>query len=199
MERIKAGRVTLFKWICEKCGEENLTGEDSTQCIGCRTLFKFDKKKSTFRVIAARDKRKTFGKAFRASLAEEQDGLCFWCGNVFGDYIVKQGVLRRLEIIVEHVNPVSYSFDNGKDNLVASCQVCNGWKGAKVFTSNDECRGYLMRKWASWEQRKLIVHVKEIEDKTRVIYDRITSCWHSCITRSTGKMFRMFRRFTKRS
>ena len=164
MLKIKVGKITLAKWVCPVCGEENLTGYDSLVCQnrGCLQVFENAEFKRT-RVIAGRERRSPISRARAREIAESQDGYCFWCEHEFGSYVLKQNVVRRLEIVVDHVSPWAYSLDHGTKNLVASCQICNGWKSALVFQTEEECRGFLKRKWTRWEQSGLI-HFIEDED-----------------------------------
>ena len=164
MLKIKVGKVTLAKWDCPACGEENLTGYDSLVCQnrGCKAIFQ-NAEFSRTRVIARRERRDPISRAVAKKIAEAQDGRCFWCENEFGEYVMKQGVVRRLEIVVDHVIPWAFSLDHGRQNLVASCQICNGWKSALVFESEEECRGFLKRKWTRWEQSGLIHFLEDDE------------------------------------
>ena len=76
--------------------------------------------------------------------------LCFWCFREFGTAVKHR---RRGWIILskhsDHALPYSYSRDNSKSNLVTACNLCNQWKGSRVFDSDDECRAYLEQKWRS--------------------------------------------------
>ena len=164
MLKIKVGKVTLAKWICPSCGEENLTGYDSLVCQnrGCNLVFENAEFKRT-RVIARRERRDPVSRVMARRIADQQEGRCFWCENEFGMYVMKQNVVRRLEIVVDHVLPWSFSLDQGKKNLVASCQICNGWKSSLIFDSEEDCRGFLKRKWTRWEQSGLIHFIEDDE------------------------------------
>ena len=76
--------------------------------------------------------------------------LCFWCFREFGTAVKHR---RRGWIVltkhIDHASPYSYSRNNSKSNLVTACNLCNQWKGSRVFDSDDECRAYLERKWRS--------------------------------------------------
>lgn len=159
MLKIKVGKVTLAKWACPICGEENLTGFDNLECQCGRSFEPSGKEK--VRVIPVSSRRKPVSRKKAKQLAEEQGGRCFWCGNEFGEYIVKQGIVRRLEVVVDHLVPWAYSLNHGQENFVAACQICNGWKSSLVFASEEDCRGFLLRKWTRWESSGLI---EKLED-----------------------------------
>ena len=163
MLKIKIGKVTLAKWDCPICGEENLTGNDSIVCQNRRCNARFAPDFKRTRVISRAARRRPTSRFAANRLAEKQGGRCFWCENEFGEYVMKQGVVRRLEVVVDHVLPWAYSFDSGQENLVAACQICNGWKSSLVFETEDDCRGFLKRKWTRWEQSGLI-HFLEDDD-----------------------------------
>ena len=163
MLKIKVGKVTLAKWDCPFCGEENLTGYDSLVCQnrGCNARFDANFKRT--RVISRSERRRPVSRVTASRLAESQNNRCFWCENEFGEYVMKQGVVRRLDVVVDHVLPWTYSLNHGEENLVASCQICNGWKSSLVFETEDDCRGFLKRKWTRWEQSGLIHFLEDDE------------------------------------
>jgi hypothetical protein len=53
-------------------------------------------------------------------LEEEQDMLCYYCGDIMGKYHI------------EHKTPLSRGCSNTKENLVLSCAACNYEKWAKT-------------------------------------------------------------------
>lgn len=68
-------------------------------------------------------------------LYEEQNGLCFYCGqNIYWSI--------PYDVHVEHVQPLSKNGSNGLENLALTCAECNLEKGNKTV---DEWR--LIRGW----------------------------------------------------
>ena len=74
--------------------------------------------------------------------------MCFWCFREIGTTVKHR---RRGWITLtkhaDHASPYSYSRNNSKSNIVTACNLCNQWKGSRVFESDDVCRQYLEQKW----------------------------------------------------
>ena len=83
----------------------------------------------------------------RRSVLEDQSHRCFYCDRPFGSTEIVNGRLRRLKIHWDHVVPFAYARDNSTSNFVASCNICNAWKGALVFETVEHARLYLAGKW----------------------------------------------------
>lgn len=95
---------------------------------------------------------------------ERQKNCCFWCRFRFGQSFKHDGKEITLSPVWDHALPFAYSRNNSVLNYVASCQLCNSWKGSKVFDTVDDCRKYLQEKWAKLAQE----HQKkrlELEDR----------------------------------
>lgn len=82
------------------------------------------------------------------TLLMEQDNCCTYCGHKFGTGVFspKRG-LTWLEVNWDHFIPYTWSRKNDEDNWVVSCQICNQLKGSLLFTSIDDARKYLEKKW----------------------------------------------------
>lgn len=63
-------------------------------------------------------------------ILESQKGACFWCRNVFGQYVVAAQWRRPRQLLIQwdHRKPYAYDQDNGDQNFVAACTLCNRWK-----------------------------------------------------------------------
>ncbi len=59
----------------------------------------------------------------------------------------------KLQIVWDHLFPYAFSQDNGVENFVASCQICNAYKGAIMFQTIEEARTYIATQWELDEDR----------------------------------------------
>lgn len=82
-------------------------------------------------------------------LAAETGFACAYCQVIFGSVVRRPGhdsEVTRLEL--DHIVPVSWSgHEGGEVDVVASCQVCNGLKGDRLFDSVDNARRHIDRLW----------------------------------------------------
>lgn len=65
----------------------------------------------------------------RAEIFAESNNQCFYCGDPAE--------------CIDHIIPWDFSRDSSKGNLVASCLLCNGIAGAKIFDNLEEKREYI--------------------------------------------------------
>ena len=160
MERIICGKITLFREICPRCKEYNLSGESKFIC-NCGQKYNGTLLNRTR--IEAVNKRRKHLKKYEKILKLKQKNKCYWCGRDFGRlYLKKQNSefkLRELKAHVDHIIPFSFEQRDEIDNLCASCSVCNLWKSSKMFEKEEECKIYLKRKWeTAIEDGKVKLH-----------------------------------------
>jgi hypothetical protein len=158
-KRIKSrgyGDISLQRGICSSCGEECLICKDGmSSCCGEHST----PHDSGYFVqeVPGRKRRRTLSHYFKMKILEEQENKCYWCGKVFGSYIMSpKGHLKLLTPCYDHYIPLSFMQGNRKDNFVAACQRCNLHKSAKIITSEQgevDMKIYLQKKWATggWE------------------------------------------------
>jgi hypothetical protein len=88
---------------------------------------------------------------FQREQLDRQNHRCFWCDRAFGDPYVRagrgKGGLKFLRVAWDHVIPIAVDGTNHEDNFVASCNVCNGFKGAKIFANETAMRAWLKSRW----------------------------------------------------
>ena len=88
---------------------------------------------------------------FQREQLDRQNHRCFWCDRAFGDPYVRagrgKGGLKFLRVAWDHVIPIAVDGTNHEDNFVASCNVCNGFKGAKIFANETAMRAWLRSRW----------------------------------------------------
>lgn len=80
-------------------------------------------------------------------LVTESDERCYWCGREFGSRWSVKGRIRRLRLEWDHVIPQSQDGAGDVDNMVPSCNICNGWKSDRVFDTEAEIRVFLEDQW----------------------------------------------------
>ena len=91
----------------------------------------------------------------RFRILQWQEYTCFWCGHTFGssykrrrsNHQLDQGVLT---IEWDHKIPYVYSQDGRPENIVASCQLCNGFKGSHYFDSTKDGKTFLKERWIKY-------------------------------------------------
>jgi hypothetical protein len=74
--------------------------------------------------------RPLLSKAMKNKILEKYDNECQYC------YSAAE--------VVDHIIPLSYSLDNGEENLIASCWLCNAIAGDRVFRSFGQKRKYII-------------------------------------------------------
>ena len=105
MEKIIIGKIILFRLLCPKCGEYNLSGDNYFLCTYCKT--KYDGEKIESQRIVTGVKRKNYSVTGKKYLLQKQDNKCFYCGNEFGIYYYKSGRVRTLAYHADHQIPYS--------------------------------------------------------------------------------------------
>lgn len=81
------------------------------------------------------------------TLLQESHERCYWCAREFGSRWVLRGRLRRLRLEWDHVIPESRDGATNIDNMVPSCNICNGWKSDREFATEAEIRAFLEDQW----------------------------------------------------
>lgn len=134
------GSVQMTKAVCPRCGKEALALGGVTAC--CDAASTTDPQGVSRKVGDIVPRGRPTIERQRQALAE-QGHLCFWCLQPFGQLEWRKRRLVVLRPVWDHLSPYVYSQDNHDDNFVASCQVCNGIKHAKMFDSVEACRAYI--------------------------------------------------------
>lgn len=139
------GSVGIQRVTCPECGRSAFVIDNETACCGVE--FKLVPKRAKQFSQPPKQRRRP-GKADQARILTEQQGCCFYCKNPFGHVVLYKHRLVELKVRWDHILPWSYGMNNRAENFVASCQVCNGYKGNLVFASTEDARGYILRKAA---------------------------------------------------
>lgn len=85
----------------------------------------------------------------RWTFAAETGFACIYCAVVFGSVARRprhEPVIVVME--VDHFKPVAWTgIEIDKDNFVAACQICNGFKQDMLFDSIANARRHIDRQW----------------------------------------------------
>lgn len=143
-EKIRCGNATLFRVACPNCRAINLSGENIILCVECK--MKFEAKTDRVRVLINKKQRNRIKAATKRRIIEQQKNRCFWCGTNLNGYYILRGRMNKTRTHFDHVVPFVYQQNDSEENLVASCNICNGIKSCLVFESNEACRHYILKK-----------------------------------------------------
>ena len=141
------GRVKLERAFCWECERHALIIDGKIQC--CGQVVKGDKIKAERRMTPPVKGRKQMGVRFKKKQLELQDYRCLYCRQAFGSIVYRATKKNyvRLQVNWDHRIPFAYGQDNGEENVVAACHVCNGWKADLIFMSLEQVRTYVQEKW----------------------------------------------------
>ena len=159
LEKIVAGDATLFRAACPRCGEYNLQGTNDFYCKSCKIKYSRDKADKTR--ILCKSKRSAPTRKFRNNLVSKQKGRCIYCGREFGTYFYRNGKVKKLFACADHRIPYSFLQANPGHNFVMACQICNGFKSDKIFTTMEDCENHLNDKWNKELRAKSIEFIKK--------------------------------------
>lgn len=144
-EKVLAGKIDLFRALCPKCGESNLSGKLKFECdCGCDYEGTTEKQ----RILANIHKRRNIPPKVKKELLEKQKNRCYWCERKLGNYIFRKNRIVRLNVHIDHFLPVAYRQMDNAENLTATCHICNLFKSSKMFDSERACKNYILDKWA---------------------------------------------------
>ncbi len=105
----------------------------------------------------------------------KKSNFCSYCNREFFRCILTGRMGRyslRLRPNWDHYLPFSLYQDNSNENYVLCCNVCNIFKGNKVFSSIVELAKYLEKRWA--EKYPYQIERERREDPRRPWYKNLT-------------------------
>lgn len=127
------GNIAIVRLFCPECRASSFVRDGDFVCCGGDATLLYGRELRKKRESDAVFIRKRPPPRDRRQILDEQNQRCFWCSHRFGatveDSAMKQLVL---EVTWDHVIPHVYSRDNRTSNFVATCQICNRYKSAKV-------------------------------------------------------------------
>jgi len=140
------GSVALLRGKCPACGEIAFIIDGEYQCCGHVITEKTKEITKVKRMISGELRRKTFSKKLKEDLLNKQQGKCYWCGiDIKNSWFLRKGKWEKVKCHIDHYVAWVFSGNSKKDNLVASCNICNLLKGSKVFDNEEDLRRYLLR------------------------------------------------------
>jgi 5-methylcytosine-specific restriction endonuclease McrA len=91
-----------------------------------------------------------------------QNEECGYCDRLFGSMALIDGNFVTLKAEPDHFTPRAKRLNNSPSNIVAACQVCNGLKSSRSFTTIEQARAVLQAAWAErgWNDAPLLVPYK---------------------------------------
>lgn len=87
--------------------------------------------------------KRTYTSAAIDRQVERQGHHCPYCTLPFGTVIAYRGETVQTPV-GDHFAPYSWHGETRDDNLIASCQVCNSLKSARLFASVEHARRVLL-------------------------------------------------------
>ena len=146
-ELIKAmyGRVGLLKAYCDRCKGTYFVIDGVYQCCDKKTIRIYTKVK-TKRYSEGESKRTKIKMTTKKEIVEKQKNKCIYCNCNLDGFIwfEKNNAYRKVKIHFDHFISWNYSRDNNKNNLVASCQICNLLKSDKYFQDLSLAKEYIL-------------------------------------------------------
>lgn len=87
-----------------------------------------------------------------------QGERCAYCDRLFGALVVVDGGFVALKAEPEHFVPRAKRLNNATSNIVAACQICNGLKSSRLFSSMAQARTVLQAAWVErgWHDAPLL-------------------------------------------
>lgn len=148
------GNVQMKRQYCSRCKRWALVIDNELQCCEGLSDSPVD---SVQRMTNPRCKRNELSAKDKRSILETQGNRCFYCSQPFGEMVWYKRRLVTLTAKYDHVSPFAYDQNNDKANMVAACQLCNGWKSDKIFRTIEEVRNYVRQKF----YKKTKGHIQE--------------------------------------
>ena len=138
------GSKVLLKGWCPDCKGYYFLIKGELQCCGKR-LAQIPGNEITKRESETPNKRGFSAKDKKEAL-EEQDYCCIYCGtDLMGyEWNPQKEIYVKVKIHYDHFIPWSYSGDNQKSNVLASCSTCNLLKSDLYFRTIEEAKEYIM-------------------------------------------------------
>lgn len=136
------GRIALERAYCQDCKQFAFVIDDTLQCcyrnapqVNCISRQERASEAPSVRLLPPIQVRRT--------LLREQDNKCLYCCRRFGTQVWRGRKVIVLSVAWDHKVPFAYAQNNGLENFVAACQICNRLKGSIMFYSLEEARVYL--------------------------------------------------------
>jgi hypothetical protein len=135
------GNTILLRTYCRRCKGFTFVQNNTKVCCGeqCENITNTKK-----RMSGCNRRRRQPSKKEQERILFYQNYKCLYCMHEFGDLYYKNGRVSSLKLNWDHYIPYAYSGYNDKSNFVASCNICNGIKGSKIFETIEDARNYIL-------------------------------------------------------
>ena len=152
----------MWTAVCPGCGDRTMSGNRSF--FRCECGYRFNATTGKIRetlVMGNNPKRvkRTFSKVAIQRQVDLQGNKCFWCGRAFGTRFQSHRDPVTLNPRGDHFIPFSFCYSTKKNNLVATCQICNAVKGNRIFQTEQDCRDYVCNAFQKYVKRHSLVEV----------------------------------------
>lgn len=137
------GAVKIPTAYCNRCKQNSFVIDNMLQC--CNGKLDNITYQSFKRISTDINKRKPVSESLKNLILEEQEYCCFYCLVPFSFQVQKNNKIIKRKIEFDHLVPFSYLNNNNKENLVASCNICNHLKSSMCFQTTEEARIYLQQ------------------------------------------------------
>lgn len=139
------GKVRMLRGYCKKCdGFAFMDKEGTLACCESKA-----DRPTRVRRMSPMTGRKQPPPIIKQALLTSQNNSCFYCSRPFGTPVLRRRKLIFLRCEWDHKIPVSLWGSNESENFVAACQLCNSFKGDKVFETPENAIEFLKIKWSS--------------------------------------------------
>ena len=145
-EKVLYGSVAILRAYCNDCDTEAFIISGLLQC--CDRPYKIPEKINLQREIEGKHKRGYIPAKVKRKILKQQKNKCIYCGEDLDGFIHNKKKDRVVELRThfDHFVSWNYSRNDGKSNLVASCQICNGIKSDHYFQNITCARKYILER-----------------------------------------------------
>jgi 5-methylcytosine-specific restriction endonuclease McrA len=144
------GNTGLERGFCKQCQSFALIFDGKLACCGGEMA---GRAKDARRMIAAQQKRRKPTIPYQREQLARQEHRCLYCQFHLDGIVCRDGVPHKIRVHWDHVVPYAYSQNNKESNFIASCHVCNGIKGSKMFPTVEDAKTWIAKRRAEkgWE------------------------------------------------
>ena len=138
------GGVAIPSAYCSNCKRVAFVIDNKIQC--CGKMIQNVKYDGYERISEDDGLRYHIPDSLKKKILDEQEFCCFYCLMPFNFEVERKGKIIKREIEFDHLVPFSFINNDKRENLVASCNVCNRLKSSMCFQTVDEARVYLQER-----------------------------------------------------
>lgn len=136
------GSIIMPRIWCVICKCNTLISAKKKLC--CGQIVKKDQRAFKIKKICDNfQRRKGLSASKKKEILDKQKNRCFYCDLLFNTMYYHNKKFLFLRIHFDHFIPFAYLQNDGKDNFVAACNICNGIKGSLMFESKEDIIAYV--------------------------------------------------------